>query len=466
MARDEGKVVVIGAGLVGSVLAMFLARHGLEVEVFESRPDPRLAAADDRALHLGIAARGLHALRVLGIDHAVTSHTIPMPGRIVHHSDGRVEHMRYGIRKRERQQSVPRGWLNKILVQKAAETGRIKYHFNHRAMGMDFRAGRLYVLDRSSESVVIRDRVVFDAGGAHSALRADMLRLPFVEYDQSHIQGDKPYCYKEIDVPPTADGAYAVEEKGLHMWPRGEGMFMALPNPHGHMAGAIIMPLEGPGYSFQQVKTADEARRMFADLYPDLLSAIPDLGEQYEKHPVNSHFTVHVSPWHFEDKLLLVGDAAHAMVPFFGQGMNCGFEDCWTLSCLMEEHGTDWTAIFPRFEEMRKPNGRAISDLSLGNFIEMRKTVDDPALSLRWNLEQLLEHQFPHEYITHYSLIVHHLVPYTFARDAMKIQEGILDELCVGLEKPEDVDLERARALIKERLGPLMRTMEPELAAV
>ncbi|GMU54045.1 MAG: kynurenine 3-monooxygenase [Candidatus Xenobia bacterium] len=458
----QERVIVVGAGLVGCLLSIYLARLGLEVDVFEKRPDIREQTGSfHRSINMAMSARGAHAIRAVGLEAEVLSHTIPCYGRMIHHTDGRTELQPYGLNPEECLRAIPRTWLNRTLITQAEKTARVRFHFGHEAQFMNFHEGTVEFGDPAGARVV-HQGVVFGTDGSGSAIRSMMLKLPLFEYSQTHRQGEESYGYSEIDIPPGPDSGYAIEEHALHIWPRRTFMFMGLPDLSGSTIGTLFMPLTGP-LSFERLQNREEAMDFFTEHFPDVPPLVPDLTDQLLSHHPSLLVTTRCQPWHWKDKVVLLGDAAHAMVPFFGQGMNCGFEDCFILHQCIERHGFDWGRVFAEFSEQRIPQADAIQDLSLENFIEMRAATDDPGFMLRKAVEKLIESEMPERYISQYSLISHHLVPYKLAREVGVVEATLLVELCSGLDTATNYNRERARQLIDERLGSLMEQVRPYL---
>ncbi|MEW6283128.1 MAG: FAD-dependent monooxygenase, partial [Candidatus Eremiobacterota bacterium] len=291
--------------------------------------------------------------------------------------------------------------------------------------------------------------VVFATDGAYSGVRQHLICHPRVDYSQSFLD----YGFKELTIPAAPGGAYRMESGGLHIWPRQNFLLIALPDVGGSFTATLFAP-------FSMLELPPE--ELFRQHFPDAHALLPDLAEQW-KHPTGCMVTVRLSPWHWQDRVLLLGDAAHAIVPFFGQGMNCGFEDCTVLMDLLDRHGPDWAAVFPGFEELRKTNTDAIADLSLANLEEMKGRVDDPRFLLAKSVEKVLEREMPDDYVSAYSMIAHHRVPYRVALEAGELQRSLLEELTRGLSDAAQLDLGHARELVRQRLGDVMRQVRDQL---
>jgi len=431
MRPDKSEAAIIGAGLVGSLLSIFLARRGHRVTLYERRPDMRRESiAAGRSINLAISTRGLHALNLVGLEAEVLKRATPMRGRMIHSPEGELTFQAYGRDDSQYINSISRGDLNKILMTAAEQTERVKIEFNH-------------AID---DPAVLDYPMLFGADGSGSALRRAMSADPHFTSIESHLE----HGYKELSIPAGPGGVHRIERNALHIWPRGTYMLIALPNFDGSFTCTLFLPFKGP-VSFEAIKTGADISTFFAEHFADAVPLLDGLEEQFFAHPTGQMVTVKCGPWNAGSRTLLLGDAAHAIVPFFGQGMNCGFEDCEVLNGLLERH-PDRVEAFEKFFTSRKPNCDAIADMAVENFIEMRDRVADKHFLLEKAVEHILQEKFPGRYVPRYSLVTFSRVPYKLAYDAGVVQAGILEELCRGLTKPEDVDLRRAERLINERL--------------
>jgi kynurenine 3-monooxygenase len=439
-------LTVIGAGPVGSLLALFLARRGHDVQVFERRPDMRkVAIGAGRSINLAVSTRGLHALHQVGLDAEVLRQAIPMRGRMVHGGSGELHFLRYGRDDSEFINSMSRGELNKLLMTEAERTGRVRIHFEQRLVG--YVAGRARLRDEGSGAE--RDvgaPIVFGSDGSASALRAALE----TEVEQSWLD----FGYKELTIPPAKGGGFSLEPHALHIWPRKNFMLIALPNLDGSFTCTLFLPFAGEA-SFAAIEGAEASERFFAATFPDAHALLPGLGKALEEAPLGRMVTVKCARWS-RGAALLIGDAAHAIVPFFGQGMNAGFEDCTVLLEVLDR-APDWTRAFAEFSALRKPDADAIADLAVENFVEMRDKVADPEFVLWKEVESELSRRFPGEYLSRYQLVTFTRVPYRVALEAGRIQLELLRDLLRGRARAEDVDYSRAGQLVRERLGPLLQ---------
>ena len=439
-------ITIIGAGLAGALLAALLAQRGWRVEVFERRGDPRVSGyAGGRSINLALAERGLHALRQAGADAAVMRHAVMMRGRMVHPLEGEPELQRYGRDDREVIWSISRADLNIELIQAAEAAGAV-VHFDRRLEEVDFQARRMRVLGDGHDQTLPFTSLV-GADGAGSTLRAQMAR----ELDLGERTDWLDHGYKELEIPPGAQGGFRIEGNALHIWPRGHYMCIALPNEEHTFTVTLFLPHEGPHPSFATVADGAAARALFGEQFPDALPLIPMLDADFERNPVGMLGTLYLDRWHLDERAVLLGDAAHAMVPFHGQGMNCAFEDCAALDACLAEHGSDWARAFAAFAAARKPDADAIVAMALENFVEMRDLVADPRFQLQKALAFELERRHPGRFIPRYAMVMFHSMPYAEAQRRGAIQQTILDELTDGIAHLEDVDLERADRLVDAR---------------
>ena len=446
------QLTIIGAGLAGALLATLLARRGWTVDVFERRGDPRrVGYAGGRSINLALAERGLHALRQAGADGAVLAHAVMMRGRMVHPLQGEPTLQRYGRDDSEVIWSVSRGELNITLLD-AAEAAGARLHFDRGLSDVDFDAGVARFRGADGEHAHPFNALL-GCDGAGSTLRACMAsRADLGERTEWLDHG-----YKELEIPPAADGGFRIEPNALHIWPRGRYMCIALPNDERNFTVTLFMALHDEGHgepNFDAVDDAAGARALFERDFPDTLPLIPGLERDYAANPVGSLATLYLDRWHLGGQAVLLGDAAHAMVPFHGQGMNCAFEDCVALSRHLE--GSPATAdAFAAFEAERRPDALAIQRMALDNYIEMRDLVDDPAFLLQRGLERMLQARHPRRFVPHYAMVTFMRIPYAVALARSEVQRGILVEATRGLRSLEGVDWASVDAAVERLLPPL-----------
>jgi kynurenine 3-monooxygenase len=439
-------------GLAGSLLAILLARRGWEVDVYERRGDPRISGyAGGRSINLALAERGLHALRQADADGPVLAHAVMMRGRMVHPLGGEPQRQRYGRDDSEVIWSVSRGELNTSLID-CAEAAGTRLHFDHGLVGVDFerKVARFHGDGRAHERPF---SCLLGCDGAGSTLRAEMAKRADLG-ERTEWLG---HGYKELEIPPARDGGFRIEPNALHIWPRGHYMCIALPNDERTFTVTLFMPHKGEYPCFDMVKTADEAQALFERDFPDALPLIPDLARDFERNPVGSLGTLYLERWRLGGDAVLLGDAAHAMVPFHGQGMNCAFEDCVSLAAHMEAT-PDLASAFAAFEADRMRDALAIQRMALDNYIEMRDLVDDPEFLLQRELEQALQARHPGRFVPHYAMVTFMRIPYSVALERSEVQRGILVDATRGLASLEGVDWAAADAAVERLLPPLADT--------
>ncbi|KFN44625.1 FAD-dependent oxidoreductase [Arenimonas oryziterrae] len=451
--RAEKKITIIGAGLAGALLAILLARKGWTVEVFERRPDPRLAGYEGgRSINLALAERGLHALRLAGLTEAVMAQAVMMRGRMVHSADGGTQLLRYGKDDSEVIWSVHRGRLNISLLD-AAEAAGATIRFNARLDRVDFNAKTFRLINDHDRRDEVRDfAVLIGADGAGSALRQAMSgKVALNEHFAPLGHG-----YKELEIPPADDGGFRIEPNALHIWPRGGYMCIALPNTEKTFTVTLFLPNEGDP-SFATLPDVAAAHAFFARDFADTLPLVPEFDADWTNNPIGSLSTLYLDHWHLDGRAVLLGDAAHAMVPFHGQGMNCAFEDCIALARHIEEAG-NWAEAFAAFEAERRPNAEAIQAMALENYVEMRDRVDDVDFLLQRQLERVLAERHPGRFVPRYTMVSFMRVPYATAFERGKIQRQLLIDATRGLRDIAQVDLEAADDMVRTRLSSLVTT--------
>ncbi len=445
-----GKVTVVGAGLTGALLALMLAQRGFAVTLYERRADPRSGRAEaGRSINLSLSARGIWPLQQCGVFPRVRPLLIALRGRMVHELSGHPMFQPYGQRPEEVHYSVGRASLNRVLTD-AAERAGVEVRFGQRCLGLDPGAGRLRFLDgRSARRYESAIDTVIAADGAGSALRASLaaagaalVRIEPLEHD-----------YKEMTLQGVG-GRHVLEPNALHIWPRGGFMLIALPNPDGSFTLTLFLGRAG-AESFAALSTVTAAERFFSEQFPDLRGQLAPLLADFHRNPQGQLATVHTTGWHLDGKLLLLGDAAHAIVPFHGQGMNAGFEDCAVFGSLLERCA-DWQELFGEFERQRRPDTEAIAHMALENYLEMRDGVRDPVFLRRKQLAFALEKRFPDRFIPRYSMVMFHReISYRDALRRGQRQLAILEELDRRRTPRGEIDMDLAQALVSERLPAL-----------
>ena len=447
-------ITIVGAGLAGSLLATLLCQRGWQVDIYEKRGDPRVRGyAGGRSINLALAERGRHALQLAGADDEVMKQAVMMRGRMVHFLDGRTALQRYGRDDSEVIWSVHRGELN-ILLLDIAEAAGARVHFHRALSSVDFdaRVAKFHD-DTDDNSHPVAFRSLVGADGAGSALRSTM--QPLVDLgERTEFLG---HSYKELEIPPTPDGGFRIEPNALHIWPRGRYMCIALPNDERTFTVTLFLPNtpEKPGDpSFETVRDGTEARTLFERDFADAVPLIPRLEEDFERNPAGLLATLYLERWHLDERAVLLGDAAHAMVPFHGQGMNCAFEDCVALAKHLDSND-DRAAAFAAFQAERMPNALAIQQMALENYLEMRERVDDDDYLLQRELEQRLAEHHPERFVPRYAMVTFSLMPYAMAFERGQIQRQLLVELTRGHTSLDTLDWTQVDDLVRQRLSPL-----------
>jgi len=445
--RDTPEVTLVGAGLAGSLLAIFLAGRRYRVTLLERRPDPRKtpeSISAGRSINLALANRGIAALEEVGVMESLRPELIPMAGRMLHDEEGRLRLIPYGNKPHEVIYSVSRAGLNRLLLGAAEATGRVSIQFGKTVSGLDF-ANRHVRLDGEKPQTY---QVLIGTDGSASAIRAAILERTGGRLDEEPLG----HGYKELSIPPAPGGGFRMEKNALHIWPRGEYMLIALPNTDGSFTATLFLPNSGEE-SFAALTTPESVDALFHRRFADAIPLIPNLTETFFGNPTGHLETIRCEPWSFEDQALVLGDAAHAIVPFHGQGMNAAFEDCSAFDQCLSDPNRPWSEVFAEFETRRRPDTGAIADMALENYVEMRSTVREPKFQLKKDLSFRLEERHPGRFIPRYSMVMFHTIPYAEAKRRGAIQEVILDELTAGAASLDDVDLGRADRLIADRLG-------------
>jgi kynurenine 3-monooxygenase len=451
MNNRSQSITLIGAGLTGPLLAISLVQRGFRVEIYERRPDMRrVRGSAGRSINLAVSTRGIHALREAGLWDEMRRIIVPMKGRMMHSLAGELTFQPYGKNDTEVINSISRADLN-VALMNAAEGRGVTIHFGERCMGFDAGSGAArFRNEETGRETRVEASTLIGTDGSASAIRMEMQKLGRFNLSQEYLD----YGYKELTIPAGPGGKHVLEPNALHIWPRGAYMLIALPNIDGTFACILFLPFEG-GESFATLDTAEKAAAFFRDKFSDAVPFMPQLQENYSANPTGAMVTIKCSPWHWSRTALLLGDAAHAIVPFFGQGMNCAFEDSTVFLELLDRHGSDWEKLYTEFEHARKADTDAIADLALENFIEMRDRVADPRFLFRKRVELALEAKYPRLFIPKYAMVTFHRVPYAVALSRGQIQDRLLAQLCDSVTRVEDLDWQKADMLIHRELTPL-----------
>lgn len=454
MTASERHLTIIGAGLAGALLGILLRRRGWHVDLYEKRGDPRVQGyGGGRSINLALAERGRHALRAADADDAVMHHAIMMRGRMVHVGDTEPVLQRYGRDDDEVIWSVHRGDLNIVLLD-LAEAAGARLHFDAGLDAVNFESHRAVFRDPRDDSTrEVAFEALVGADGAGSALRTAMHRVRDLGQRSDFLD----HGYKELEIPPRADGGFRIEPNALHIWPRGHYMCIALPNDEKTFTVTLFLPHHADadaGPAFDQLTEVEVARAFFERDFPSALPLIPAFDRDWRDNPVGQLGTLYLDRWHLDGRAVLLGDAAHAMVPFHGQGMNCAFEDCVALARHLDAH-EDLASAFAAFEAERKPDAAAIQRMALDNYLEMRDRVDDADYLLQRELELALQDRHPGRFVPHYAMVTFMRIPYSLAMSRTDLQRGILERATAGHASLSTLDWDAIDAEVLDLLTPL-----------
>jgi kynurenine 3-monooxygenase len=445
-------VCIVGAGPTGALLAILLQRRGLHVTLYESRRDPRgRGGGSGRSINLALADRGMHALELAGVLDRIKSLVVPMRGRFVHQPDGTGELQPYGRLASEVIYSISRLELTNALLSAALEKPRVEVKFEHRLEDADFEAQLARIRDlRRDLTIEVPMRPLLAADGAGSLTRQRMAAQGLIEVDESDLE----HGYKELSIPANPLSTARMDREALHVWPRGGYMLIALPNQDGSFTATLFLPLQGPS-SFASLDSPSAIDEFLSTRFADARALMPDCVAEFQRNPTGSLGTVRTRGWHAGATAALIGDAAHAIVPFHGQGMNCCFEDCVEFDACLGRCSS-WESAFSEFYTTRKPNTDAIAEMALENYQEMRERVTDPKFRLQQSLALELEKRYPRRFIPRYSMVMfHHEIPYRTAQERGRVQAQLLADLSAEARSLADVDYGRAGREIESRLPAL-----------
>ncbi len=438
------QVTIVGGGLVGALLTNLMAQSGFKVRMYERRPDIRKAdLSAGKSINMAISDRGWRALDIVGLRDEILKMTIPMYGRRMHAMDGEITNQPYGL-EGQAIYSISRGGFNAKLLEFAEKAGDVELYFNHRCIDVDFETSIVTLEDTETGKIqTVKSDLIFGADGAFSAVRSAMQKTDRFNYEQMYL----PDGYREILLPAGPEGGFKMAKNALHIWPRGRFMLIALPNLNGSYTCTLFMPFEGET-SFKSLKNKDDVNRFFAETFPDFYEMMPEVGDEYFNHPLSSLPTIRCYPW-VRNNTALIGDASHAIVPFYGQGMNAGFEDCTILNGLMNQHGDNWSLILEAYQKQRKPDGDAIADLAINNYYEMRDHVGDENFLLRKRIEKKIYLKHPNLWMPLYSQVTFSHIRYSQALKTGKHQDRIMDEVMKtdGIHEKWDSDEIETRIL-------------------
>lgn len=422
---EKKKINVAGAGLVGSLVSIYLAKRGFNVNVFEMRGDIRnLENYGGRSINLALSDRGWKALEKVGLTTEIKEISIPMYGRMIHPVQGEETFQAYG-KENQAIYSVSRSELNKKLIELADKYENINFFFNQKCIDANLENSELIFQDRlTNKFSTAKADATIATDGAFSAIRYKMQKTDRFDFSQMYLE----HGYKELTIPPNEDGSFKMDKNALHIWPRGNFMMIALPNPDGSFTCTLFFPFKGEK-SFESLDNKEKVQQFFYEVFPDAVPLMPTLLEDYFTNPTSSLVVIKCKPWNLKDKILMLGDASHAIVPFYGQGMNSGFEDCTVLDEMLDIYQDDFEKLFPTYAFNRKPDADAISDLALRNFIEMRDLVANEEFILRKKIEALLTEKYPDKWLPLYSMVTFSHIPYSKALSEGKKHDKIFEEI-------------------------------------
>lgn len=418
------EISILGAGLIGSLMSIYLKRQGLDVSVYDKRPDKRKTPYTEggRSINMALSHRGWKSLEKVGLKEKVLPLAIPMYGRKIHDEHGGTTFSPYGTQD-QAIYSISRGRFNQLLAEEAERLG-VKFFFDHKCLNTDFRTQEITFETPEGEKKM-EAPVIIGADGAYSSLRMSMQKQIRFNYKQEYIS----HGYKELTIPATATGDFAMDPNALHIWPRGKFMLIALPNPDKSFTCTLFLPFEGTKVCFAKITEERDLVSVFKSYFEDAYQLMPNLTEEYFRNPTSSLINVECYPW-VQGQSILIGDASHAMVPFYGQGMNCGFEDCFILNGLIEKYGkSSWDMVFEKFQKIRKDDTDAICQLAMENFVEMRDSVSDPRFILRKKIEAKLHQLYPNDWVPLYTMVTFSDMGYAEAYALGKLQEAIMDKV-------------------------------------
>jgi kynurenine 3-monooxygenase len=426
-AADIPQFTIIGSGLAGALMACYLGKAGHRADLYEKRPDPRGHEQErGRSINLALSVRGLHALREVGIADEVLRAAVPLCGRMMHARTGQLTFQPYGKDETECLHSVSRADLNLQLIRRAARYDGVRCFFGQKCLGLDLRTAKVEMSDEKRQITHVPFERLIGADGVYSAVRAQLQKQDRFDYRQDYLA----YGYKELHIPPDPGGTFPMEKQALHIWPRRSFMMIALPNLDGSFTCTLFLPYEGPD-SFATLRTPADVLAYFQEQFPDAVPLMPTLAEDYFQNPVGPLVTIRCQPWYVDSRVVLLGDACHAVVPFLGQGMNAAFEDCTVLHQCLVQKAPDWEAAFREYQDLRKENVDTLADLCLDNFIEMRDKVRSRWFLLKKKFDNLLHKVFPRWYLPLYTMISFTRIPYAQARRRAKMQ-GLIVWAVIG----------------------------------
>ena len=446
MAKTPKNIAIVGSGLVGSLLALYLRKSGHTITVFDRRPDIRNVQFSGRSINLAMSNRGWKSLRAVGIEDEIKKIAIPLDKRAMHVVGQPLYFQKYG-KDGEAIWSISRGVLNRRMIDLAEEAG-VEFRFEEKVWDVDLPNAKIFTGETEKGAWEEYEfDVIFGCDGAFSRVRHKMQRRSRFDYSQEFID----VGYKELTIPANADGTHKLDKHSFHIWPRGKFMFIAMPNLDGSFTCTLFLPFEGE-VSFESIKTKEDAKSFFTAYFPNVMQDIENLTQDFFSNPTSAMVTTKCYPWTYWDKVALVGDSAHAIVPFYGQGMNAGFEDIYVLCELLEKSGDDWSDAFQAYQELRKPNADAIAELSYRNFMEMSSKTADPKFLLQKKIERRFSEKYPEKWIPSYSRVTFSESSYAEALAIGDAQEEVMKQIMQMPQIEEKWDSQEVELRILELL--------------
>ena len=451
--KQKQNISIIGAGLVGSLLSVLLQNRGHKVTLFEKRSDIRkLSSTEDRSINLVITSRGLNGLAAANLLDDAILLSVPIFGRMIHSRTGETQFQPYGNTD-ECNFSISRAELNKFLLNSAEKAG-VKINFEYEIESIDFNKKQLVFKNEPNHFAY---DLLFGTDGAGSLVRHNLCKQFPLDFQEQidWLEAD----YKELFMPAGANGKYQIEKNALHVWPRGSHMMMALANLDGSFTMTLYMPKTSDSnncFNFGMMKSRDSIEKMFEQDFKDAISLMPEYAQNFLTNPQGRLGTVRCSKWTYEDSVVLMGDAAHGILPFFGQGMNCGFEDCINLLKELDASAENWAIALPAFEKIQKPNARAIAEMAIENWSEMRDKVGDTKFLLRKKVEALLEKEFPDIFKSRYGMVTYTMIPYSLTQEVGHIHDKILTKICDSIQSIDEISLPEIELVLREQLAPFI----------
>lgn len=446
MAQTPKNIAIVGSGLVGSLLALYLRKAGHTITVFDRRPDIRNVQFSGRSINLAMSNRGWKSLRAIGIEDEIKKIAIPLDKRAMHVVGQPLYFQKYG-KEGEAIWSISRGVLNRRMIDLAEEAG-VEFRFEEKVWDVDLPSAKIFTGETEKGAWEEYEfDVIFGCDGAFSRVRHKMQRRSRFDYSQEFID----VGYKELTIPANEDGTHKLDMHSFHIWPRGKFMFIAMPNLDGSFTCTLFLPFEGE-VSFETIKTKEDAKKFFTAYFPNVMQDIENLTHDFFNNPTSAMVTTKCYPWTYWDKVALVGDSAHAIVPFYGQGMNAGFEDIYVLCELLEQSGDDWSDAFQAYQELRKPNADAIAELSYRNFMEMSSKTADPMFLLQKKIERRFSEKYPKKWVPSYSRVTFSDGTYAEALAIGDAQEKIMKQIMQMPQIEDKWDSEEVENRILELL--------------